>query len=123
MEEDIKIVKEIKKEFITKMKKDITHNDNPIYYRNIQALQNILNELERLQKKNEILIEKNIKYDETLEKLQKETIWKFKIQNKIEELEEDKNKLDEINKTTRLYSPYDTYDFQINILKELLGDK
>ena len=31
-------------------------------------------------------------------------------------------KLDEINKTTRLYSPYDTYDFQINILEELLGE-
>lgn len=40
-----------------------------------------------------------------------------------EELEKNKNKLDEINETTRLYSPYDTYDFQINILKELLGDE
>lgn len=37
--------------------------------------------------------------------------------------EKNKNKLDEINETTRLYSPYDTYDFQINILKELLGDE
>ena len=88
-----------------------------------QALKTVLNELERLQKKNERLIERNIKYDETLEKLQKETIWRFKIQNKIEELEKNKNKLDEINETTRLYSPYDTYDFQINILKELLGDE
>ena len=89
----------------------------------IKYLETILNLIERLQKKNERLIERNIKYDETLEKLQKETIWKFKIQNKIEELEKNKNKLDEINKTTRLYSPYDTYDFQINILKELLGDE
>ena len=60
IEEDIKIVKEIKKEFITKMKKDITHNDNQIRYRNIQALQNILNELDRLQKENEELKEKRI---------------------------------------------------------------
>lgn len=57
-----------------------------------------------------------------INKLQKETVWKSKIQNKINELEEERNKLDEINKSTRLYSPYDTYDFQINILNELLDE-
>lgn len=120
MEEDIKILKGFTRfqtlPYKIPMSKEGFENFK-------KAIKNILNELERLQKKNERLIERNIKYDETLEKLQKETIWRFKIQNKIEELEKNKNKLDEINETTRLYSPYDTYDFQINILKELLGDE
>ena len=123
MEEDINNLKEI----VDLCEKEIKNNNYnttaTLDITDLKSIDNLLNELERLQKKNERLIERNIKYDETLEKLQKETIWRFKIQNKIEELEKNKNKLDEINETTRLYSPYDTYDFQINILKELLGDE
>lgn len=98
MEEDIKILREIKKEFITKMKKDITHNDNPIRYRNIQALQNILNELERLQKENALNSEKTVHTclhcgnDTPLycEKCQQELISKnAELQLEIEKLQEE----------------------------------
>lgn len=91
MEEDIKIVKEIKKEFITKMKKDITHNDNQIRYRNIQALQNILNELDRLQKENKKLEEENMQLeaikDEAIKKYNFDSIPKSVIEDKIDVLE------------------------------------
>lgn len=70
------------------MKKDITHNDNQIRYRNIQALQNILNELDRLQKENKKLEEENMQLeaikDEAIKKYNFDSIPKSKIENKIE---------------------------------------
>lgn len=41
--------------------------------------------IEKLQKENEKLKDKTIKYDKTLENLQKETIWKQKVKDKISE--------------------------------------
>ena len=41
-------------------------------------------ELEQEKEKNEKLVDKTIQYDKTLEKLQKDTIWKYKIKAKID---------------------------------------
>lgn len=45
---------------------------------------------------------------------------KSRIRAKIEELEKLKGEYDD---TPRLYTAYDSFDFQINILKELLGEE
>ena len=57
-----------------------------------------------------------IKYIEELEKLPN------KIRDKIKELEEEKDKVDDINRTFRIYTPYDSYDLQINVFKEIIGE-
>ena len=125
MEEDIKIVKEIKKEFITKMKKDITHNDNQIRYRNIQALQNILNELDRLKNENEELREQVNMFDEAYSGAIKESkkwfdiahdsIPKSKIENKIETY---RRVVDDSNDGDLIHDLIT----EIHILEELLGN-
>lgn len=60
--------------------------------------------------------------DTVLNYIEEDVIPKQVIRDKIKELEEEKNKVDNINKTFRIYTPYDSYDLQINILKELLGE-
>ena len=45
----------------------------------VQAIENILADRERLIKEIEILKNKNLQYDKTLEKLQKDTIWKSEV--------------------------------------------
>lgn len=111
-------------------------NCNP----DIQALQNAIDGLKRLEKLKRsfikdmpcfegTIIENMYNRIEELEKNQcthnidNECIRKSVIRDKIEELENDKNKLDKINRTTRLYTPYDSYDLQINVLKEIAEEE
>lgn len=74
--EAIKIYNELKKN------KEKVKNINADFF--FKFAETILQALENLQNKNSKLIEKNIKYEQTLENLQKETIWKMKIENKKE---------------------------------------
>ena len=76
-------------------------------------------ELEQEKEKNEKLVDKTIQYDKTLEKLQKDTIWKDKIKAKIKELEEEQKEY----KGSQEWEIQDNIDAQINILKELLEEK
>ena len=55
-----------------------------------------------------------------LRKMEKDYISKDVIRDKIEELEKLKREYDD---TPRLYTAYDSFDFQINILKEILGEE
>ena len=53
----------------------------PECMRNKEAYKTVLQELKNSQNKNDKLLQKNIEYDKTLEKLQKETIWRKKIED------------------------------------------
>ena len=85
-----------------------------------QAIETVLQVLESLQNKNDKLIQKTIEYDKTLEKLQKETISKKKIEGKIEELES------KIPKDINCANDYDLdneVNYKLEVLQELLEDK
>lgn len=89
-----------------------------------QALKTVSNELDRLQKENEELkIDNNKQWKERcrLSFELDDSIPKSVIQDKIDELVKNKNQLDEINRTFRLYTVYDSYDLQANVLQELLN--
>lgn len=75
----------------------------------------------RYEHKYEIAFNKLIEYEKTLEKLQKETIWKSLIKEKKEETA---NKIKELEPCKHI-SPHD-YGYacgQNEILRELLGDE
>lgn len=76
-------------------------------------------------KNNKTIVEKILTKGKGFTLEQTKYIWenyisKAKIKEKIEELEKVKGKYSD---TPRLYTAYDTYDFQTNILKELLGEE
>lgn len=69
-----------------------------------------------LLQENEKLKDKTIKYDKTLENLQKETVWKQKVKDKIEELKKKKD--------GNLLSVYNIeIEYCIRILKELIEER
>lgn len=119
MEEDIKILKELIQNY-----RDCGIGDYPsmilefsLNLSEIQAMINVLNELERLKKENERLKEKHkitCELNVGLLENTKECIPKQVIRDKLEELEEDN---------------YDGEQYQLEIqgkielLKELLGDE
>lgn len=72
-----------------------------------------LNLFNKEKEKNEKLIQKTINYDKTLEKLQKDTIWKDKIRKKVEQIKMNAN-----------YDWMYKYDYQdvTKILQELLEE-
>lgn len=75
---------------------------------------NYIKELENENEKKNKRLNRQFKL---LQKLESNSIPKSVIKEKIEELEKAKGKYGD---TPRLYTAYDTYDFQTNILKELL---
>lgn len=102
MEEDIKILEEMKKDIVYDSDEDY---DNQIAMRQIQAIENLIKGYRKLQYRV-------IKYEKTLETLQKETIWKSKIKEKIEEWD----------KSIKWNNADDCY-YAIRILHELMEDK
>ena len=96
MEEDLKILEE----FI----EDYSLNEELADDHFIDALENLIKGYRELQ-------DRVIKYEKTLENLQKETIWKSKIKEKIEE----------VNKSLG-YSPVNKILIE-QVLQELMGDK
>lgn len=106
MEEDKKLLEEMKENCL----KGKNYDDKARYLK-AQAIENILNELDRLQKENEELKE-NYKVLENAYMI--DSIPKSVIQDKIEEL------IEELNKE-ECDMRYDKYDIQ-EILKELLGE-
>ena len=79
------------------------------------------NRNKKYKNKNNRLIQKNIEYEKTLEKLQKDTIWKYKIEDKIKELDNKPIKIYTSNK--KHYYETDKYNGIIKqILKELLEE-
>ena len=80
MPEDIKILEEMlnSKEPVCNYK---------LKHQEIEAISNLLTRYKQLKEDNNNKSIKIIEYEKTLEKLQKETIWKSKVEEKIEELE------------------------------------
>lgn len=87
MNENIKDIIEILELVQDDLKSNNENVSAILDYEDLKALQNLYD----LYKKQEVqinhLIQKTINYDKTIEKLQKDTIWKDKIRTKIEELE------------------------------------
>ncbi len=83
-------------------------------YRKAEAIETILKELERIQNKYDSVVLQNIEYDRTLEKLQKDTIPKKKIGEKLNEV------LDYQRKNR---DPVGIQNHKIKLLNELLEDK
>lgn len=128
IEEDIKIVKEL----IENSNIEDMDMNNCFGGEHLEALENILNELERLQKENKTLIKENEKLKilhtnihgmrsgkELLDKYINDSIPKQLIRDKIEELE----KYIYIGKN----APQDFLQYRIKakiqVLEELLGDE
>lgn len=86
MKEDIKNLEEI----INLCKEEINNNDKNITatldLEDLKSLENLLTRYKQLEEKENNKFKKIIEYEKTLEKLQKETIWKSKVEEKIEEL-------------------------------------
>lgn len=88
-------------------------------YKREATRQELIEEIEKLQKENKEL---KYKYDKALSDLvksDKNSIPKDKIENKIKELE--KGLI--LNNITRLYTLRDSYELQISVLKELLEEE
>ena len=88
-----------------KRNKDIINTIEPDFFFEI---------VDYLLQENEKLKDKTIKYDKTLENLQKETVWKQKVKDEIKELKE--MKVDGEVFTTSV-------DFAILILQELIEER
>lgn len=57
--------------------------DSEMFITDKEALETALKHIDYLQKKNEELVYRTIQYDKTLEKLQKDTVWKKDVIQKI----------------------------------------
>lgn len=86
----------------------------------LQAIENLINRNKYLEKKNDNNFNKIIEYERTLENLQKNTIWKYKIKEKIEELDkEEKRELKGMKGQDR-YFIKQMYQYKRKVLEELL---
>lgn len=88
MEEDIKNIEEI----INLSKEEIENNNENVSaildLEDLKSLHNLLTRYKQLEEENKNKTQKIIEYEKTLKKLQKETIWKSKVKEKIEEIDE-----------------------------------
>ena len=86
MEEDIKNsfnrIETIMNNEVCEFNKTIIEGNLNVIKRYIE---NLINRNKQLEERSNRINEQNIKYQNTLEKLQKETIWKSKVREKIEE--------------------------------------
>ena len=78
MEEDIKILEEI-------LNRDIEDTEGTKIMK--KAIQNLIARNKELEERSDRINKQNIEYRNTLEKLQKNTIWKSKVKKIIDELE------------------------------------
>jgi hypothetical protein len=123
MEEDIKILEEMKKVLWVyyedfKIDKDTSSTMKKIYEKRkaqVTAIENLIKGYRKLQ-------DRIIKYEKTLENLQKESIWKSKIKEKIEEIIRNNPKQGEDWDGTD-YEVTSEEDFAIEVLQELMEDK
>ena len=76
--------------------------------------------MEQLIKGYRKLQDRVIKYEKTLENLQKETIWKSKIKEKIEGY---KKLIKEVQANEEHYNEIPLYEHDIEVLQELMEDK
>lgn len=106
MEENIKILEEFKTKGYALLLMEYGDRNKTNLKIEI-AIENLIKGYRELQ-------DRVIKYEKTLEKLQKETIWKSKIKAKIEEIQ---NKFECVN-------GWDSeFNYAIEILQELMEDK
>ena len=89
-----------------------------------KAIETLLEELIRVQNKYDKVVLRNIEYDKTLEKLQKETVYKKKIEDKLEEIKENISYLSKFNDwKEKDYTNKDIIENIIQTLQELLEGK
>lgn len=77
-----------------------------------KAIKNVLTRNKELEERSDRINKQNIEYRNTLEKLQKNTICKSKVKEKIEELEKD----------IEIHNIYEENWNKIEVLQELLED-
>ena len=82
MEEDIKNIEEM-----LEVKEDIIKYHSWVGTNLINSVENLLKAYKELEEENNNKSKKIREYEKTLENLQKNTIWKSKVKEKIEELE------------------------------------
>lgn len=86
LEESINILNQKLKEWQPYKKDKYTMSIEQQVAKENDSIETVLNELKRLQEENEKLKVKTWQYDKTLEALQKDTIWKTKLSEKLEEI-------------------------------------
>ena len=85
--------------------------------KDLLSLRNLIKEYKELEERNSLLIQKNISYKRNIDDLNHNNIPVSLVKEKIEELDKEKLKYDN---DLRIYTLRNTFDFQKEVLQELL---